>query len=917
MTQLLNDTFTAANQPLSSYSSDYVREAGSDNESRIVDNALRFDTGGFAATEKWHNSAVTIPDGGFVQATWTASNTSGLAGIILYVDDNNKYMLLCNANELYMARIRNGSYSVVGPRQAPPFPISDGVTVKLKKTGTLLEAFYGDLDNPVYSYDNGQNDFGSSGMYPGYENIKADLIMDNFIADDGQSVGGSDTTDPVISLNAASSITIEIGDTYTPPAVTATDDTDGDITGSITVSGDDFDTSVVGGPYEVIFSVSDVAGNSSSVSQFVTVVDGQSNTDSTPLLLNELVVNTVTTVIPKSKTTGTKSPGLGMVDGHSGSAYSPDNKTFIALYGSETHNSKNAWNSYFAIDFDQTLAQLNSQLVDDWKTRPWQQWGNDSDYPVAGFGAVRNEFRSYLDAGQVGADDENLGPYNPPCHSYHLDEQVIQNDLGDDLLLSTFSSTSHMFLSAGHDYAPDDSSRFAVGNLGYRIFTESGASNTTQTPIINLSDYSEDSMIVTDVGQHSNADKVISERGRAWIDDRTFYGSDVNNGMVYKATVDVVGTRVTVTDYQSGLTPFGLWPYHEHLKQIIVGDYLTAFYGETSKGKFFHIAKVTGLSDSDQHLSISLDTLKSQNNILCDDGVSSIWDTTATVNYPVTRVSDNCIAMIAYDGTDGAQKSGRLLLWKIPTHDGTSWDGIGEVVDSGLRYDYVKAAGNSYQFNITNIQQYPEATYVPFVDKSNDQWDLQIGKLVKDTDTYFGNAPVDTTPPVITLNGPSTLQITQGDTYTPSNATATDETDGSVAVVVTGDDFDTNIVGTYTVTFTATDAANNSSSETQTVTVVEDSSGNTYQGVLGSEVPSTGKHSPSVIYRHLDLPTEASDYFYAVLVGTPPSGLTFEENGSYVITGLPVGMTQFSYQVYKNDVPHLGIQTWRIAVNAS
>lgn len=283
MAELLRDTFTAANQPLSSYSSDYVRETGSDNESRIVDNALRFDTGGFAATEKWHNSAVTIPDGGFVQATWSASNTGGLAGITLYVDDNNKYMLFCNANELYMARVRNGSYSVVGPRQAPPFPISDGVTVKLRKNGTVLEAYYGDLSNPVYTYDNAQNDFGGAGLMPGLEVVKADLVMDNFIADDGQSVGGSDTTDPVINLNAASSITIEIGDTYTAPAVTASDDTDGDITGSITATGDDFDTSVVGGPYEVIFSVSDAAGNSSSVSQFVTVVDsGTPPNDTTP-----------------------------------------------------------------------------------------------------------------------------------------------------------------------------------------------------------------------------------------------------------------------------------------------------------------------------------------------------------------------------------------------------------------------------------------------------------------------------------------------------------------------------------------------------------------------------------------------------------------------------------------------------------
>ena len=54
-----------------------------------------------------------------------------------------------------------------------------------------------------------------------------------------------DTTPPVITLNGSSTIQLTVGDSWTDPGATATDETDGDITSSITVSGS-VDTSTVG-----------------------------------------------------------------------------------------------------------------------------------------------------------------------------------------------------------------------------------------------------------------------------------------------------------------------------------------------------------------------------------------------------------------------------------------------------------------------------------------------------------------------------------------------------------------------------------------------------------------------------------------------------------------------------------------------
>ena len=92
---------------------------------------------------------------------------------------------------------------------------------------------------------------------------------------------------------------------------------------------------------------------------------------------------------------------------------------------------------------------------------------------------------------------------------------------------------------------------------------------------------------------------------------------------------------------------------------------------------------------------------------------------------------------------------------------------------------------------------------------------------VEDYTVNLGNG-TDTTAPVITLNGSSTINLTVGDSYTELGATATDDVDGDLtSSIVTSGTVDTATAGTYTVTYTVTDAAGNSASATRTVIVSE------------------------------------------------------------------------------------------------
>jgi|GEM_PF-4124211 len=77
----------------------------------------------------------------------------------------------------------------------------------------------------------------------------------------------------------------------------------------------------------------------------------------------------------------------------------------------------------------------------------------------------------------------------------------------------------------------------------------------------------------------------------------------------------------------------------------------------------------------------------------------------------------------------------------------------------------------------------------------------------------------DTTPPVITLNGNSSLSLNVGDVYIEQGATTTDPDDSSVPVSITGT-VDTTTAGTYTVHYNAADPAGNQAAEVlRTVTV--------------------------------------------------------------------------------------------------
>lgn len=101
-----------------------------------------------------------------------------------------------------------------------------------------------------------------------------------------------------------------------------------------------------------------------------------------------------------------------------------------------------------------------------------------------------------------------------------------------------------------------------------------------------------------------------------------------------------------------------------------------------------------------------------------------------------------------------------------------------------------------------------------------------------------GGSIRDTIPPVITISGVNPMTVVKGVSFTDPGATANDDVDGSVQVSTSGT-VDTSTIGAYTITYSATDVAGNTSTATRTIDVALDAgapvitlNGNSYQVIL-------------------------------------------------------------------------------------
>lgn len=165
--------------------------------------------------------------------------------------------------------------------------------------------------------------------------------------------------------------------------------------------------------------------------------------------------------------------------------------------------------------------------------------------------------------------------------------------------------------------------------------------------------------------------------------------------------------------------------------------------------------------------------------------------------------------------------------------------------DESVKFNFIYICAESDKTcnGTTRIKEFSQTTFSSSVSKtwdgikspvdtgiiaSDDIYKIKIKMVdVAGNETIVELAPytitVDSTPPEITLNDSSPIDVAYGSVYTDAGATALDNIDGNItsSIVKTGS-VDTNVIGVYTIHYNVSDTAHNTATEvTRTVNVIK------------------------------------------------------------------------------------------------
>jgi len=204
---------------------------------------------------------------------------------------------------------------------------------------------------------------------------------------------------------------------------------------------------------------------------------------------------------------------------------------------------------------------------------------------------------------------------------------------------------------------------------------------------------------------------------------------------------------------------------------------------------------------------------------------STIWGIQEGTSYPYLtaftpslRVNPLSLAYSLEQGSDELAISGTIRDGSIgePLKVGyVIQNAVDATVTSVVYATYATGGDQAFHFSTTlNAADYPDGTYTLTVIGED-----SVNEHLHKPEIRFAFA-VDTTAPVISLNGSELIELQLGDTFTDPGATAEDDRDGDVtALIARSGTVDTSQTGTYTLTYEVTDALGHTATKTRTVKV--------------------------------------------------------------------------------------------------
>ena len=617
-----------------------------------------------------------------------------------------------------------------------------------------------------------------------------------------RTVNVVDTTAPAVTVTGDNPASVELGGTYTDAGATATD-ASGDVT---VVTTGTVDTATVG-EYTLTYTSTDASGNAGTATRTVNVVDttapevtvtgsatvthelGDTYTDAGATATD--LSGDVTVVV--SGTTYLDQAGSEFVDaGTIG--------TYTITYTS-TDASGNAGTATRTVNVVDTTAPVftsssSFEVLEGLKNIGYVTVKQDTLATKLIAGSGRGIVTFTIDSSDISIDSSSaLLTFNKiPDYDSMYDEQGVLKYTAVVTATDPSGNATNQTITVNVLNDPnDDTGRENATGTG----TETGMGTGTGTGTAG-----DTAPVITLTGGST----ITHELGDVYTDSYS-----VTDDYDPNPTVVVSGT--TFLDQEGGS------PY---VDSGTIGSYTITYTATDSEDNTSTATRTVNVVDTTAPVFTSSGNYEVLEGNLTIGAATVEQNTRATRHVPATGRGEIEWDILIQDDI-AIDKSSGILTFKYAQDYDSMYDEQGKLEYTTL----IKATDPSGNYTVQQIT-------VNVLNDPNDDTGRENATgtgTATGMGTGTGTGTAGDTAPTITLNGSATVTHELGDIYTDPGATATDDYDPNVTVVVSGTTFldqgggspyvDSGVTGTYTITYTATDSEDNTSTATRTVNVVD------------------------------------------------------------------------------------------------
>ena len=652
------------------------------------------------------------------------------------------------------------------------------------------------------------------------------------------TVSSGDTTVPVITLTGNQIVEVALNASYSDAGATASDDTDGNITSSISTGGGTINTSVAG-TYAVTYNVNDAASNAAVQIVRTVIVD--------PWNFNN------------SKQGWSGKAGASVAAGatYATLTLTGPGKNFPNFDSSTSANINTAAGKYVAITLKNNSANTKYAMAVMVGTSPkfaatlTNQSTSDADFKTV-----------YFDMKTATAAANWTGT----IQQVRFRPTKVDGSTGvaagtifiDKIAVVPVKDTTAPTVSAVSIASNNASSTVAgVGNVVTLTMT---ANEMIKTPVVT---FKSGGAAVSDTSV-----TYTNTSGDTWMAAYTVESGDTAGTVSYSiAFNDTSANSGTAVTSGSGSVSMDAPPTITKSIVSAVNDGVTALGSVSANETVTWAISGSGVSISSSGV-VTLDS--AANYLIAASHSFTITATDSVGNAASTSaLSVSVVDTTAPTITSGIVSSvndGDTVLGSMSSNETVSWSisGSGVSISSSgaVTLDSAANAGSatSHSFAITGTDGSGNAT----------------------TTGTLSVSVVDTTDPVISLVGSAVVSIELGTAYSDAGATATDNKDGSItSSITTVSDVDVNKVGAYTVTYNVSDVAGNAATQvTRTINIGGDKTIPVISLVGSSSVDVERTNAYS------DLGATASDNFDGTITSNivTVSSVDTTTSGTYTVT---------------------------------